>query len=56
VVLSKVLRSQVFEVPGTDLPAMAAVAVLLSATALAACVVPARRAAKLDPMNALRHD
>jgi len=56
VVLSKVLRSQVFEVPGTDVLAMSAVAVLLSAAALAACVVPARRAAKLDPMIALRRD
>ncbi len=55
-VLAKLLRSQVFQVPGTDPVALAAVVLLLSAAALLACLVPARRAAKLDPMAALRHE
>ena len=54
--LAKLLRSEVFQVPGTDPLALAAVVLLLSAAALLACIVPARRASKLDPMAALRHE
>jgi putative ABC transport system permease protein len=54
--LAKWLRSEVFQVPGTDPLALATVVVLLSAAALLACFVPARRASKLDPMAALRHE
>jgi predicted permease len=56
VALAQFLRSEVFQVPGTDPVALAGVVLLLSATALLACFLPARRAAKLDPMSALRHD
>jgi putative ABC transport system permease protein len=55
-VLAKVVQSEVFEVPGTDLPALAAVVAVLGGTAFLACFIPARRAARLDPLNALRHD
>ena len=51
--LAKWLRSEVFQVPGTDPLALATVVVLLSAAALLACFVPAPR--QLDPMAALRH-
>jgi ABC-type antimicrobial peptide transport system permease subunit len=54
--LARLLRSQVFEVPVTDPVALAGVVVLLGAASFAACWAPARRAARLDPMDALRHD
>jgi putative ABC transport system permease protein len=52
----RLLRSQLFGVQPTDPLAYVVVAVLLSAVALAACYVPARRAASVDPMIALRHE
>ena len=54
--LVRILRTSVFQVPATDLTALWGVVVLLCGTALLACFVPARRAANLDPMSALRHD
>jgi len=55
-VLSKYLRSEVFLVPATDPVAILGVITLMVAAALLACLVPARRAARLDPMSALRHE
>ena len=54
--LARVLRSQVFQVPETDSIALGGVILLLCAAAFLACFMPARRAAKLDPTSALRHD
>jgi putative ABC transport system permease protein len=54
--LAKILRSEVFQVPATDPVAISGVVFILVAAALLACLVPARRAARLDPLAALRHE
>ena len=53
---SRVLRSQLFGVQAADPLSYAAVAVILALVALAACYLPARRAAAVDPMQALRQE
>jgi putative ABC transport system permease protein len=55
-VTSRLLQNQLFGVKPIDVPAYAAVGLMLGAVALAACFVPARRAAAVDPMIALRHE
>jgi predicted permease len=53
---AQALRSQLMGVAPTDLASFAGTAVLLLAVALIACIVPAFRAARLDPVRALRLD
>ena len=50
------MQSQLFEVSPFDLSVMAAAAGLLLVLALVASLLPARRAASIDPMKALRTD
>ncbi len=51
---TRTLASLLFDTPTTDPWTYAAIAALLMAIALIACYVPARRAARLDPVDAMR--
>jgi predicted permease len=54
--LTRVLRNQLFEIAPTDPVTFVSTALLLVVVALVACYLPARRAARTDPMVALRHE
>jgi putative ABC transport system permease protein len=54
--LGRAVSSLVFGVPVRDPATFSIVAVVLTAVAFAACIIPARRAARVDPMVALREE
>ena len=53
---TRVLKNFLFEVTPFDPLTFAAVSLLLALVALAACYIPARRAAAIDPLVALRYE
>jgi predicted permease len=53
---TRLLTSMLYGVKPVDLPTLIAVSLVLSAVALLATYIPARRATKIDPIVALRHE
>ena len=54
--MSRYLESALFGVSATDPTTLIAAALILMATVLVACYVPARRATKVDPTQTLRYE
>jgi putative ABC transport system permease protein len=54
--LMRLIRSLLFGVEPTDATTLATVSLLLTGVTLVACYVPVRRATRIDPVTALRHE
>jgi ABC-type antimicrobial peptide transport system permease subunit len=54
--VTRVLASKLWQVSPYDAATLAGVVVVVALTGLAACLVPAWRATRVDPVIALRHE
>ena len=54
--LTRFIQSLLFGVSATDALTFTSVSALLGGVALLACYIPARRATKVNPLIALRHE
>jgi putative ABC transport system permease protein len=54
--LTRLMTSLLFGVTPTDVTTFVLVSITLSLVALVACLIPARRAARVDPLVALRYE
>ena len=54
--LTRLMTSLLFGVTPTDVTTFVAVSISLSLVALIACLIPARRATRVDPLVALRYE
>ncbi len=56
IVLARFLKTMLFDIQPFDLPTLVAVALLLISVAVFSAWLPARRASRIDPMDALREE
>jgi putative ABC transport system permease protein len=54
--LTRFLQTMLFDIKATDPITFSTLATLLAAVALLACLIPAQRASRVDPLIALRHE
>jgi putative ABC transport system permease protein len=54
--LMRLMRSMLFGVSANDFATFTVIALLVTSASLLACLIPARRATRVDPVISLRHD
>jgi ABC-type lipoprotein release transport system permease subunit len=52
----RAMQSVLFDVPALPLGALLGTAFLMAAVSLVACLIPARRASRVDPIECLRSE